>query len=512
MLCSRNRLCSVLVLCALADASSVAQVSGPRQNVAFLVWDDVELIEFTGPAQVFHFAGFRGFTVAEKPDPVRSYFVTITPEFTFENCPRPDIVVVPAGVQRMKSAALNGWLKRVVPQAEAVLTVCNGSLILANTGLLDGHEATCPAGNFDDLMILGRDVRYVKRRFVESGKFVTSDSYFAGVDGALHLVGKLRGADAAARIARSCLYDWRPEQFAAEANATYTPPRSRRREMFQMVMRDGVDKTVARYRELKASGDPGYDPPFDKMNEQNMFCWLAWNLQNARRYEEAAKLCEFSAAAFPDSAMARACLGEACVKAGRGREALGHLLRAAEMQPGQGHALHWLRMTMASPEAPGGADARKVHELIRAQCTDARDFIPPEDEPGEPLVVSGVIRDADGKPVRDAIVYLFHTDARGLYSRDGMDEMNPRLFAYLRTAADGAYEVRTIRPARYPNEPVEQHIHYEITAAGFQKKIWRLGFADDPHWNGKTPPRWVAPVTRGPDGVKRSVCDIVMER
>src|SRR5262245_39993574 len=166
-----------LTLCALATVA--AQAQGPQRNVAFLVWDDIELIEFTGPAQIFHFAGFRGFTVGETPDPVKSYFVTVTPEFTFENCPKPDIVVIPAGVHRMKSAALNGWLKQVVPKAEAVLTVCNGSLILANTGLLDGHEATCPAGNVDDLLILGRNIRYVKRRFVESGKFVTSDSYFA---------------------------------------------------------------------------------------------------------------------------------------------------------------------------------------------------------------------------------------------------------------------------------------------------------------------------------------------
>src|SRR5262245_19313869 len=222
MLHARSAYPFALTLCALA-VSAVAQIPGPQRNVAFLVWEGLELIEFTGPAQVFQFAGYRGFTVAETPDPVRSYFVTITPEFTFENCPKPDIVVIPAGVQQMKSAALKGWLRSVVPQAQAVLTVCNGSLVLANTGLLDGQQATCPAGNSDDLMILGRNVRYVKRRVVESGKFVTADSYFAGVDGALYVVSKLSGAEAAARAARRNLYDWRPEQFQ-DASATGETP------------------------------------------------------------------------------------------------------------------------------------------------------------------------------------------------------------------------------------------------------------------------------------------------
>jgi len=138
----------------------------------------------------------------------------------------------------------------------------------------------------------------------------------------------------------------------------------------------------------------------------------------------------------------------------------------------------------------------------------------PADEPGDPLVVSGTVRDAEGRPVGGALVHVFQTDARGLYSEDGMDESNPRLFSYLRTGADGRYRFRTIRPAHYPDEtePVEQHIHYEVTAKGFETRRHRLGFRDDPFWEreGKTPPAWAAPVERDGDGVPSCVADVVL--
>jgi protocatechuate 3,4-dioxygenase beta subunit len=128
------------------------------------------------------------------------------------------------------------------------------------------------------------------------------------------------------------------------------------------------------------------------------------------------------------------------------------------------------------------------------------------DEPGTPLVVGGVVRDPAGKPVPDAHVYVFHTDATGTYSQGSLDEANPRLFGFLRSDPEGRYRFRTIRPAPYPDErePVEQHIHFVVTTPDGAAHACRMGFADDPHWLGRSVPRWAAAVTK--DAAGRELC------
>lgn len=154
----------------------------------------------------------------------------------------------------------------------------------------------------------------------------------------------------------------------------------------------------------------------------------------------------------------------------------------------------------------------RFRELIRAHAHQSRIVVVVPEEPGEPLEVSGTVRGAEGKPVADALVYLFQTDARGTYNSEGMDERNPRIFGYLRTDAQGRYGFRTIRPGHYPDvdEPVEQHIHLEITAPGREAHRTRLGFADDPFWKDRRVPSWAAPVVRGEDEIPRCTLDITL--
>ena len=280
-----NRRCLSALLAAILIVSTAIRVSAdappkPR-TVAFLIWENVELIEFTGPAQIFEFApGFEGFTVGPTTKPVHSYFVTIVPQYSFANCPQPDVVVIPAGSQMMRSQELTAFLRRVVPNAEAVLTVCNGSLVLANTGLLDGHIATTPHSNLDDLAILGKNIRpCANRRFVESGKFVTANSYFAGVDAALYLVGKLAGEQAAKQSADGNLYDWRPQDFAAELAHPLIAPPSRRRLAYDTLMTDGLDAALARYRQLLKDGEPK-DALASDIPDESLLRYLCWNLQS----------------------------------------------------------------------------------------------------------------------------------------------------------------------------------------------------------------------------------------
>jgi protocatechuate 3,4-dioxygenase beta subunit len=151
-------------------------------------------------------------------------------------------------------------------------------------------------------------------------------------------------------------------------------------------------------------------------------------------------------------------------------------------------------------------------ELIRGHARQSEALLTLPGEPGRRLRVSGVVRDEQGQPIAGALVYVYHTDARGLYSQDGKDEQNPRIFGYLRTAADGTYGFRTVRPASYPDSDVKQHVHYQVEAEGFAKRVVQLEFADDPLWKGSAVPAWARPVTTAADGEAVCSFDVTLER
>ncbi|HEX8852240.1 MAG TPA: hypothetical protein VF754_02075 [Pyrinomonadaceae bacterium] len=109
-----------------------------------------------------------------------------------------------------------------------------------------------------------------------------------------------------------------------------------------------------------------------------------------------------------------------------------------------------------------------------------------EGEPGEPLVVSGRIFDADGrKPLSGITLYVYHTDARGKYSDQPYDGRGtpptPRLRGWMRTDASGRYEFKTIKPAAYPGRSNPAHIHSSASGAGYSERwLDKFWFAGDP--------------------------------
>jgi len=105
-----------------------------------------------------------------------------------------------------------------------------------------------------------------------------------------------------------------------------------------------------------------------------------------------------------------------------------------------------------------------------------------KEEPGERLVVTGQVFGADGKTtLAGASVYVYHTDAKGLYTPETNDNRNPRLRGYMRTDAQGRYEFSTIKPAPYPNNRIAAHIHYVVNAPGHQERVFEIVFEGDPN-------------------------------
>jgi protocatechuate 3,4-dioxygenase beta subunit len=179
---------------------------------------------------------------------------------------------------------------------------------------------------------------------------------------------------------------------------------------------------------------------------------------------------------------------------------------------------------MSSTEWSHLRENPRFRRAIREAARGPRAVIVPRDEPGAPLVVSGIVRDESGSPIASALVYVFQTSDNGSYSSRGGnagdmgDSLNPRIFGYMKTGADGKYEFRTIRPGQYPNDGPPAHVHYEISAPGFETKATELMFEDDSRMTEGTK-KWVLEAgfvigkpARGDDGVSRVTADWTLAR
>jgi transcriptional regulator GlxA family with amidase domain len=176
-----------------------------RKNVAILIFDDVEVLDFAGPFEVFAVTdellqhdAFNVFTLAESPGTVRARNgLKVVPTHTLENCPLPHVLVIPGGFGTRAlfgKPALLEWLRLRAKLAEVVLSVCTGALVLARAGLLDGLRVTTHHERLELLRNLAPGATVdPSARFHDNGKIVTAAGISAGIDASLHVVRRLCG-------------------------------------------------------------------------------------------------------------------------------------------------------------------------------------------------------------------------------------------------------------------------------------------------------------------------------
>lgn len=189
------------------------------KNVAILIFDEVEVLDFCGPFEVFSVAGrrseltpFHVYTVAQTEPVLARNNLSVNPAHTLSDCPPPDILLVPGGYgtrREMHNPELIDWIRRRAGEAELVLSVCTGALLLAKAGLLDGLSATTHHGAIDLLRESAPNTTVLpSERIVDNGKVVLSAGVSAGIDMSLYVVGRLLGAGQAEETARYIEYDW----------------------------------------------------------------------------------------------------------------------------------------------------------------------------------------------------------------------------------------------------------------------------------------------------------------
>ncbi len=201
--------------------AAAAALQPPATKVGILLFNGSEIIDFTGPYEVFGTAGYDVYTVAATKDPITTAMgMTVVPRYSFADAPQPDILLVPGG--GVKGACASeptlAYVRKASAAAGHTLSVCNGAFILASAGLLDGLTVTTTAHLIDQLHTRFPKVNVVKdQRFVDNGRIITAAGLSSGIDAALHLVSVVDGHGQAQQVALSQEYDWRPGAAYARA-------------------------------------------------------------------------------------------------------------------------------------------------------------------------------------------------------------------------------------------------------------------------------------------------------
>lgn len=195
---------------ALEHAAAPLAPPPPKESIAtaFVIAKDAEVIDFVGPWEVFQDVSvpgrvdppFRLYTVAESIAPVKvSGGLSIVPDYTFDQAPQPQLIVVPAF--ESTPAALD-WIRSASKAATLTMSVCSGALVLADAGLLAGRSATTFHSNLTSLAAEHPEIS-VKRgvRFVDDGRVSTSAGILSGIDLALHVIERYFGRAVAAQRA-----------------------------------------------------------------------------------------------------------------------------------------------------------------------------------------------------------------------------------------------------------------------------------------------------------------------
>lgn len=215
-----KKVISFVALMLLTTFGTFSQTYEKPIKVAIFIYEGAEMLDFVGPTEVFGNAeGFEVFTVAISRDIVSPFpqkVLKITPDYSIDDCPKPDILVLPGGGGAtdlvMANQKLIDWIKEVDKTSTLTMSVCTGAALLSKAGILDNKKATTHWGEVASLQERTPKAEILKdTRFVYDGKLLTTAGVSAGIDGALFAVQQLKGEAEAQRVATLMEYDyWKP--------------------------------------------------------------------------------------------------------------------------------------------------------------------------------------------------------------------------------------------------------------------------------------------------------------
>lgn len=195
------------------------------KRIGIYIFNNVEVLDFAGPYEVFTTATrvfhkfnkgtqdpFEVVTIAETKDAVKARAgLMITPDFTLQNHPKLDVLIILGGVvdAELQNQSLKKWIQTILPTTHLSASICTGAFLLANAGFLEDKKATTHWEDIDDLKKMFPNVDVINHvRWVDEGRIITSAGISAGIDMSLHLVRRLIDNDLAEKTARQLDFDW----------------------------------------------------------------------------------------------------------------------------------------------------------------------------------------------------------------------------------------------------------------------------------------------------------------
>lgn len=190
-------------------------------NIAIYVYDQAEVLDFSGPFEVFSTASrvcadaepFRVLLIGEASGVIHAragYQVVV--DHDINDHPPLDVLIVAGGVHQaeMHKPHVMRWIASVASQAKLVASVCTGAFLLARAGVITTHRVTTHWQDIAELRSLFPSLVVVDNvRWVDTGDIISSAGISAGIDMSLHLVSRLHSTELARRTARQMDFDWK---------------------------------------------------------------------------------------------------------------------------------------------------------------------------------------------------------------------------------------------------------------------------------------------------------------
>jgi len=189
-----------------------------QKTIAFVLYPGLTVFDLAGPLQIFTGVSelvpeYRTVVVGERVEPTDTDIrVKMIPTHTFEEVPKPSVLLVPGGgvptLRAMSNEPIRSYVRSAAERAEVAGSICTGALILGSVGLLEGRQATTHWAFYKVLEQFG--ATYVRKRWVEDGKFICSAGVSAGIDMALQLAARLTDEQTSREVQYRLGYDPEP--------------------------------------------------------------------------------------------------------------------------------------------------------------------------------------------------------------------------------------------------------------------------------------------------------------
>ncbi|CDQ40545.1 MULTISPECIES: DJ-1/PfpI family protein [Virgibacillus] len=189
-------------------------------RVGIFLFDDVEVLDFAGPFEVFSVTTlehdvkpFIVETVSEKGNLVYARNgLKIQPDYSFDYIPQFDILIIPGGLgareREIHNEIVIKWIVNQMQKVQLMTSVCTGALLLAKAGLLQGKKCTTHWASLDRLEKEFPEVEVQQGvKFVDEGDLITSGGISAGINMSFHIVKRLLGSKIAQSTANRMEYD-----------------------------------------------------------------------------------------------------------------------------------------------------------------------------------------------------------------------------------------------------------------------------------------------------------------